>query len=56
MSQDARYDEEVETQRRAAILNLNYVDTSALPEKPLYKDLLTIEEMYQKTCLADPSR
>lgn len=48
MSQDARYDEEVATQRRAAILNLNYVDTSALPEKPLYKDLLTVEEMYQK--------
>lgn len=48
MSQDARYDQEVATQRRANILGLNYVDTSAMPEKLLYKDLLPVQEMYQK--------
>jgi type II secretory ATPase GspE/PulE/Tfp pilus assembly ATPase PilB-like protein len=48
MSQDARHDEEVATQRRATILNLNYVDTSALADKQLFKDLITIQEMYQK--------
>lgn len=47
MSQDARHDQEIATQRRAALLGLNYVDTSAMPEKPLYKDLLTVQEMYQ---------
>jgi len=47
MSQDARYDEEVATQRRASILGLNYVDTRE-PTKVLYKDLLTVQEMYQK--------
>lgn len=48
MSQDARHDEEVASQRRASILGLNYVDTSQLPAKPLYKDLLPVQEMYQK--------
>ena len=48
MSQDARYEQEVATQRRASILGMNYVDTSALSEKPLYKDLLSVQEMYQK--------
>ena len=47
MAQDARHDEEVATQRRAALLGLNYVDTSAMPEKVLYKDLLEVQEMYQ---------
>lgn len=46
MSQDARYDEEVATQRRAAILGLNYADTR-VSEKPLFKDLLSTQEMYQ---------
>lgn len=46
MSQDARYDEEVASQRRASTLGLNYADTR-VPEKPLYKDLLGIDEMYQ---------
>ncbi|HJP96239.1 MAG TPA: GspE/PulE family protein [Candidatus Saccharimonadales bacterium] len=48
MSQDARHDEEVATQRRAALLGLNYVDTSEMTEKPLFKDLFTVPEMYQK--------
>lgn len=48
MSQDARHDEEVATQRRATLLNLSYVDTSALSEKKLYKDLIDVAEMYQK--------
>ncbi|MEK7153375.1 MAG: GspE/PulE family protein, partial [Patescibacteria group bacterium] len=48
MSQDARRDEEDATLRRARLLGFNYVDTSTLPQKPLYKDMLTKEEMYQK--------
>lgn len=47
MSQDARYDEEVATQRRATILGLNYVDTR-VTDKKLFKELLTVQEMYQK--------
>ncbi|HJQ08472.1 MAG TPA: GspE/PulE family protein [Candidatus Saccharimonadales bacterium] len=47
MSQDARRDEEVATQRRARILGLNYVDTSKMAEKPLYKEMLSIPELYQ---------
>lgn len=46
MSQDARRDEESATLRRARLLGLNYVDTSTLPEKTLYKDLLSNDEMY----------
>lgn len=45
MSQDARRDEENNTQRRAQILNLQYSDTSA-NEKQLYKNLLSVEDMY----------
>lgn len=41
----ARKDEEASTQRRAQLLNMNYVDTSQLPEKPLYKDILTVQEL-----------
>ncbi len=47
MSQDARRDEELSTQRRAQILNLQYADTSGPGQKVLYKDLLTNEELYQ---------
>ena len=46
MSQDARRDEEDATLRRARLLGFNYVDTATLPQKPLYKDMLTNEEMY----------
>lgn len=44
MSEDARADEEQATQRRALVLGLSYADTS-LGEKPLYRDLLTPEEL-----------
>lgn len=47
MSQDARRDEEVSTQRRAGLLNLDYVDTSQLTDKMLYKDFLSNQELYQ---------
>jgi type IV pilus assembly protein PilB len=46
MSQDARRDEEVATLRRARLLNLNYVDTSTIPQKVLYKDLMNKQELY----------
>lgn len=48
MSQDARRDEETATLRRARLLGFNYVDTSAMEQKPLFKDLLTVQEMHQK--------
>lgn len=47
MSQDARRDDEVNTQRRAQILGLEYIDTSAPGEKQLYKDFLTVPELYE---------
>lgn len=50
MSQDARYDEEVATQRRASLLGLSYADTR-VPDKPLFKELLDVREMYQKRVL-----
>jgi len=48
MSQDARRDEESATLRRARVLGLNYVDTATLPQKVLYKDLLSVKEMYER--------
>lgn len=47
MSQDARRDEEIATQRRARILGLQYIDTSTPGEKILYRDLLTVAELYK---------
>jgi type II secretory ATPase GspE/PulE/Tfp pilus assembly ATPase PilB-like protein len=47
MSQDARRDEERSTERRAQTLGLTYLDTSALTEKPLFKDILANEELYK---------
>lgn len=44
MSQDARRDEELSTQRRAQILGLNYFDTSS-GEKTLYRDLMTVSDI-----------
>lgn len=46
MSQDARLDEEVATQRRAAVLNFPYADTSQIMDKQLYHDLLSVPELY----------
>lgn len=45
MSQDARIDEEQATQRRARVLGMDYIDTSAMPEKPLYREVLTVPEL-----------
>ena len=47
MSQDARRDEEIATQRRAQILGVAYLDTSQLHEKPLFRDVLTLDELYK---------
>jgi type IV pilus assembly protein PilB len=47
MSQDARLDEEQSTQRRAQILNLQYADTSGEATKQLFKDLLSVQELYE---------
>jgi type IV pilus assembly protein PilB len=44
MSQDARRDEEQATRRRAQILGMNYEDTF-IPNKQLFKDILTPDEM-----------
>lgn len=46
MSQDARRDEEANTEKRSKILNLAYSDTSGTTEKRLYKDLLSVSDLY----------
>jgi type II secretory ATPase GspE/PulE/Tfp pilus assembly ATPase PilB-like protein len=46
MGQDARVDEEQATQRRARLLSLTYVDTTKIVNKILYKEQLTLQEMY----------
>lgn len=46
MSEDVRYDEEQATLRRARLLGLSYADTSQVPQKKIYKDVLPKEEMY----------
>ncbi len=46
MSQDARADEEVATQRRARLLGLAYADTSKIPNRVLYRDILPLSELY----------
>lgn len=47
MSQDARYDEELATQRRAHILGMSYFDTSRMANRPLYQNLMAKEDMYR---------
>jgi type II secretory ATPase GspE/PulE/Tfp pilus assembly ATPase PilB-like protein len=47
MSQDVRLDEEQATQRRARLLGLDYVDTSSMTDKPLYKDIMPVEDLKQ---------
>ncbi len=47
MSQDARRDEELSTQKRAQILGFAYVDTSQIANKTLYKEALTNDQLYQ---------
>jgi type II secretory ATPase GspE/PulE/Tfp pilus assembly ATPase PilB-like protein len=51
MSQDARRDEEVATQRRASILGLDYVDTSQIINKQLYSQFFSVQEMYDMRVL-----
>ncbi len=46
MSQDARLDEEQSTSRRAGILGMQYTDVSKLTEKPLFKEVLSVQELY----------
>lgn len=46
MSQDARLDEELNTQRRARILGLDYIDSSRIAEKTLYEGMLQIQDLY----------
>src|SRR5665213_852371 len=44
---DARTEQETATQRRAQILNIAYLDTSAITDKVLYKDILSLPELYK---------
>lgn len=46
MSQDARRDEELITQRRARILELGYIDTSQIADKTIYKEMFPVSELY----------
>lgn len=46
MSQDARRDEELNTQKRAQILGLQYIDTSQVSNPKLYKQYLDTKELY----------
>lgn len=45
MSQDARYDDEQATLRRARILGLPYFDTSRTTNKQLFKELISADEI-----------
>lgn len=45
MSDNARRDEEQAVQRRARILGLDYVDTSLVANKPLFKDIIGLDEL-----------
>ncbi len=45
MSQNARLDEEQSTERRARVLGLDYVDTSKMENKVLYKDLVPVNQI-----------
>lgn len=46
MSQDARRDEEQLTQQRARMLGMDYVNTAEIENKQLFKDILTVPELY----------
>ena len=45
MSQDARFDEEQSTERRARILGFDYVDTSKIINKILYKEVMSNDQI-----------
>jgi type IV pilus assembly protein PilB len=46
MSENIRYDEERNTQRRARLLHLRYIDTTS-SEKKLFEGVLDLDEMYK---------
>jgi type II secretory ATPase GspE/PulE/Tfp pilus assembly ATPase PilB-like protein len=46
MTANLRQDDEINTQRRARILGLHYVDTSQIVQKQITKNLLTNKELY----------
>jgi len=52
MQAEARRDAERTTARRAQVLGLPYIDTSQLSDKPLYKEILPIDEMYKVRIVA----
>ncbi|NBU33586.1 type II/IV secretion system protein [bacterium] len=45
MSQNARFDEEQSTARRARILGMSYIDVTQIEPKTLYNELLTLEDL-----------
>lgn len=47
MSQNPRLDEEQATERRARVLGLDYVDTSKISNKVLYKEIISIPQIRQ---------
>jgi type II secretory ATPase GspE/PulE/Tfp pilus assembly ATPase PilB-like protein len=47
MSQDIRRDEERSTERRAQLLHMTYTDVTALTDRPLFKGVLTLDQMRQ---------
>ncbi|MCA9330232.1 Flp pilus assembly complex ATPase component TadA [Candidatus Saccharibacteria bacterium] len=46
MAEDIRLTEETSTQRRARLLGLDYINTSLNTPRPLFKQLLSIQELY----------
>ena len=42
-----RAEQEQSTQRRARILGMNYVDTSAIPNKQLFQQILSVPDLYR---------
>ena len=51
MSDDARRDEELTTQKRARVLGLPYIDTSQIQDKKLFKDVLSVPELYENKAI-----
>jgi type II secretory ATPase GspE/PulE/Tfp pilus assembly ATPase PilB-like protein len=47
MSLTARQEEEQNTQKRAGILSLPYIDTSLIQNKQIFKDILSKEDLYK---------
>lgn len=46
MAEDARVIDEQNTLKRSRILNMQYLDTSAIPNKTIYKEFLPLTELY----------